>query len=132
MADVAIVMAAHDEERYIERALRSCLAQSAPRGSYDVLVIDDGSTDATASIARSFGEVTVLSNEVQLGLPASLNRGLKFAHSRFVVRVDADDYVHQDFVRVLSLYLELNPHMDAVACDYLTVDEHEEHFERVN
>jgi glycosyltransferase involved in cell wall biosynthesis len=132
MADVAIVMAAHDEERYIERALRSCLAQSAPHSSYDVLVIDDGSTDATASIARSFGEVTVLSNEVQLGLPASLNRGLKFAHSRFVVRVDADDYVHQDFVRVLSLYLELNPHMDAVACDYLTVDEHEEHFERVN
>jgi len=55
MADVAIVMAAHDEERYIERALRSCLAQSAPRGSYDVLVIDDGSTDATASIARPWG-----------------------------------------------------------------------------
>src|ERR1051326_840306 len=132
MADVAVVMAARNEERYIERALRSCLNQSAPRDLYEIFVIDDGSSDATSRIAETFRGVQVLANESQLGLPASLNRGLKFAHSRFVVRVDADDYVHQDFVRVLSLYLELNPHMDAVACDYLTVDEHEEHFERVN
>jgi len=132
VADVAVVMAAHNEERYVERAIRSCLSQSAPRDFYDLFVIDDGSTDATRRIAESFDGVTVLSNEVQLGLPASLNRGLKAAHSRFVVRVDADDYVHQDFVRVLSLFLELNPYMDAVACDYLTVDEHEAHIEHVN
>jgi glycosyltransferase involved in cell wall biosynthesis len=133
MFDVAIVMAAHNEERYIERALRSCLNQSAPPGYHSVVVVDDGSTDATNRIAASFDErVTVLANEGQLGLPASLNRGLKHAHSRFVVRVDGDDYVHHDFVRVLSLFLELNPYMDAVACDYYTVDEHEEHLEHVN
>src|SRR5262249_20965766 len=101
--------------------------------SYQVIVVDDGSTDATRRIADTFGEgVTVTSNEVQLGLPASLNRGLKGAHTRFVVRVDADDYVHHDFVRVLSLFLDLNPYMDAAACDYYTVDGHEEHLEHVN
>jgi glycosyltransferase involved in cell wall biosynthesis len=94
--------------------------------------VDDGSADATQRIAQSFAGVKVLSNEVQLGLPASLNRGLRAAHTRFVVRVDADDYVHHDFLRVLSLFLELNPHMDAAACDYYTVDEHEEHLEHVN
>lgn len=125
-------MAAHNEERYIERALRSCLNQSAPRGLYEVIVVEDGSTDATRRIAESFEGVTVLPNEAQLGLPASLNRGLKAAHSRFVVRVDADDYVHHDFIRVLSLFLELNPHMDAVACDYFTVDEHEDHLEHIS
>lgn len=125
-------MAARDEERYIERALRSCLHQSAPRDLYEIIVIDDGSTDATRRIAEGFDRVQVLANGSQLGLPASLNRGLKEAHCRFVVRVDADDYVHHDFVRVLSLFLELNPHMDAVACDYFTVDEHEEHLEHVN
>jgi glycosyltransferase involved in cell wall biosynthesis len=132
MADVAVVMAAHNEERYIERALRSCLNQSAPRGLHEVFVIDDGSTDATHRIAETFDGVHVLENERQLGLPASLNRGLKSAHSRFVVRVDADDYVHHDFIKVLSLFLELNPYMDAVACDYVTVDEHEAHLEHVN
>jgi glycosyltransferase involved in cell wall biosynthesis len=132
MADVAIVMAAHNEEKYIERALRSCTNQSAPRELYETIVVDDGSTDATARIAASFDGVTVVSNEAQLGLPASLNRGLKAAHTRFAVRVDADDYVHHDFVRVLSLYLELNTYMDAVACDYLLVDERETHLEQVN
>jgi glycosyltransferase involved in cell wall biosynthesis len=133
MADVTVVMAAHNEQKYIERALRSCLNQSATRDAYDVVVVDDGSTDATVRIAQSFdGDITLLSNAVRLGLPASLNRGLKAAHSRFVVRVDADDYVHHDFVRVLSLFLELNPYMDAVACDYVTVDQHEEHLEHVS
>jgi len=132
MADVAVVMAAHNEEQYIERALRSCVNQSMARDAYEVVVVDDGSTDATFRIASSFDGVKVLSNEAQLGLPASLNRGLKAAHTRFVVRVDADDYVHQDFLRVLWLYLELNTYMDAVACDYLLVDEHESHLEQVN
>jgi glycosyltransferase involved in cell wall biosynthesis len=132
MADVAVVMAARNEERYIERALRSCLNQSAPRDLYEIFVIDDGSSDATSRIAETFHGVQVLANESQLGLPASLNRGLKAAHSRFVVRVDADDYVHYDFIKVLSLFLELNPYMDAVACDYVTVDEHEAHLEHVN
>ena len=132
MGEVAVIMAAHNEEQFIERALRSCVGQTVPRDSFDVVVIDDGSTDATRRIAESFGGVAVLSNETKLGLPAALNRGLKSAHARFVVRVDADDYVHQDFIRVLSLYLELNPHMDAVACDYYTVDAHEQHLEHVN
>jgi glycosyltransferase involved in cell wall biosynthesis len=132
MADIAIVMAAHNEEKYIERALRSCLGQSLPSDAFELLVVDDGSTDATARIAAGFENVRVLRNEAQLGLPASLNRGLKAAHARFVVRVDADDYVHHDFLRVLSLFLELNPHMDAVACDYYTVDGHEQHLEHVD
>src|SRR4030081_584859 len=126
MGEATIIMAAHNEEKYVERALRSCLNQSGDHGYCDVILVDDGSVDSTARIAREFEGVTILSNEVQLGLPASLNRGIRAAHSRFVVRVDADDYIHQDFVRVLALFLELNLHMEAVACDYYTVDEREE------
>lgn len=134
MPDVSIIMAAHNEEKYIERAIRSCLNQSAPPSAYEVLVVDDGSTDATAQIAHGCGgdAVTVLRNEVRLGLPAALNRGIRAAHSRFVVRVDADDYVHREFVNVLALFLDHNVHMEAVACDYWTVDEHERHLEHVN
>ncbi len=133
MAEIAVIMAAHDEERYIERALRSVLNQSAPPDWYDVFVIDDGSTDATRRIVEDFGDaVVLLRHEVQMGLPAALNSGLRAAHARYVVRVDADDYVHQDFLRVLMLFLDLNTHMDAIACDYYTVDEHEQHLEHVD
>ena len=132
MSEVTVVMAAHDEETYVERALRSVLHQSEPADDYDVIVVDDGSADNTGLIASRFESVLVLRNDRRLGLPASINRGIRAADSRFVVRVDADDYVHHDFIRVLRLFLELNPHMEAIACDYMTVDEHEEHLAHVN
>mgnify|MGYP003350147322 FL=1 len=46
------------------------------------------------------------------------------------MRVDADDYVHPDFLRILHLFLDLNPHMSAIACDYITVNADEEHVSR--
>ena len=130
--DIAVVMTAHNEEQFVERAVRSVLNQSDPAESYELIVVDDGSTDATARIVERFNEVTLLRNEARLGLPASLNRGIRAANARFVVRVDADDYVHYDFVRVLRLFLELNPQMEAIACDYVRVDEHEEHLDHVD
>ena len=133
MPEVAVVMTAHNEEKYVERALRSVLQQSEPRGDYEVIIVDDGSSDATFRIAERFAhDVRILRNERQLGLPASINRAIQEANARFVVRVDADDYVHQDFVRVLRLFLDLNPHMEAIACDYYRVNEHEEHLEHVD
>jgi glycosyltransferase involved in cell wall biosynthesis len=133
LPDTAVVMTAHNEERYIERAIRSCLNQSLAADDYEIVVVDDGSTDATRKVAERFGDrIKLLGNEQRLGLPASLNRAIQAADARYVVRIDADDYVHNDFLRVLHLFLDLNPHMDAVACDYYTVDEHEEHIEHVN
>jgi glycosyltransferase involved in cell wall biosynthesis len=133
VAEVAVVMTAHNEERYVERALRSLLAQSEPFDAYEIVAIDDGSSDATHRVMERFlPHIRLFRNDVQLGLPASINRAIREANARFVVRVDADDYVHQDFIRVLRLFLELNPHMDAIACDYYRVNEHEEHLEHVN
>jgi glycosyltransferase involved in cell wall biosynthesis len=133
VAEVAVVMTAHNEERYVERALRSLLAQSEPFDAYEIVAIDDGSSDATHRVMERFlPDIRLFRNEVQLGLPASINRAIREANARFVVRVDADDYVHHDFIRVLRLFLELNPHMDAIACDYYRVNEHEEHLEHVN
>jgi glycosyltransferase involved in cell wall biosynthesis len=133
ISEVAIVMAAYNEERFVERALRSCLTQSVPRSLYQVIFVDDGSTDATLKIARQFEpDVTILVNERNRGLPASINRAIRSAKARFVVRVDADDYVHIDFLRILYLFLDLNTYMEAVACDYYLVDEHETKIQRVN
>jgi glycosyltransferase involved in cell wall biosynthesis len=124
---VSVVVAAHNEERYIGRCLRSLLAQRFPRDKFDVIVIDDGSTDRTSAILETFGDnITVLRNNENLGLPASANRAITKVHSKFIVRVDADDYVNASFLEILYMHLADNPHFDAVACDYLLVDDREE------
>ena len=58
-----------------------------------------------------------------MGLPKALNRGIKSAHAPYIVRVDSDDYVNAEFLHQLFFYMSNNNHMDAVACDYLIVDD---------
>ena len=124
---VSVIVAAHDEERYVGRCIRSLLAQRFPREKFDIIVVDDGSTDRTAAILTTFGDdITVLRNDTNVGLPASLNRAITSTHSKFIVRVDADDYVNENFLEVLYMFLTENPHFDAVSCDYLLVDDREE------
>lgn len=133
MTAVSVIVAAHNEERFIGRCLRSLLAQRFPRDRFEIIVIDDGSRDRTAEITESFGDsVRLLTNDSNLGLPTSLNRAIRSVRSPFIVRVDADDYVNASFVDVLYMFLAENPDLDAVACDYLLVDDREEVLGRRN
>ena len=124
---VSVIVAAHNEERYIGRCIRSLLAQRFPRTQFEIVVVDDGSVDRTAAILDTFAtDIRLIRNPSNIGLPASLNKAITSTHSKFVVRVDADDYVNAAFLDVLYLFLAENPQFDAVSCDYLLVDDREE------
>ncbi len=130
---VSVIVPAYNQEKYIGRCLRSLIAQDLPRDRFEIIVIDDGSTDRTGYALQLFREeIKVISNEKNLGLPASLNRGVRAAISPFVVRLDADDYVNAQFLSLLQLFLASNHYMDAAACDYLLVDDCEEVLSREN
>lgn len=133
MPTVSVIVPVRNQEKYIGRCLRSLLSQNYPRESFEIVVIDDGSDDRTPYALELFKEEIVLvRNETARGLPASLNRGILLANSPFVVRVDSDDYVNADFLHVLNLFLADNHYMDAVACDYLLVNDREEVIARKN
>jgi len=124
---ISIIIPAHNQERYIGRCLRSILNQTYPRADYEIIVINDASTDRTAYALDLFeSEIVLITNDEQLGLPGSLNKGIRKARGRFIIRLDGDDYVHGEYLNVLALHLDLNSHFDAVACDYLLVDDKEE------
>lgn len=130
---ISVIMPALNEERYIARAIRSILSQSFPSSRYETIIVDDASEDRTGFAAGLFGDgVKLIRNEVRQGLPASLNRGIQAARGKYVVRVDADDYVTHDYLYLLYRFLEENTDYDAVACDYFLVDENENIVARKN
>ena len=130
---VSVIVPVFNHEKYIGRCLRSLMAQEYPREDFEIIVIDDGSRDRTPYALELFQEeITLIKNETNLGLPASLNRGIHASTAPYVVRVDSDDYVNAYFLRILSMSLANNLYMDAVACDYLTVDDREEVLDRKN
>jgi glycosyltransferase involved in cell wall biosynthesis len=88
---VTILLAVSNGERYLGTAVASALRQSVTE--VELLVVDDGSTDATPEILDEVGDerLRVLRNDERLGLAASLNRGLDEARGRYVARLDADD-----------------------------------------
>jgi len=129
---VSIIIPAFNAERFIGRALRSVIGQSYV-DAFEIIVVDDCSTDRTAFALELFkGEISLLRNDSRLGLPGTLNRAIRAARGKYIVRVDADDYVAHDYLYILQRFLEGNTHMDAIACDYLGVDDAENIIERVN
>jgi glycosyltransferase involved in cell wall biosynthesis len=130
---VTVIVAAWNQERYIGRCLRSLLAQNFPRTDYEILVVDDGSSDRTSYALELFkDELLIISNETNVGLPASLNRAIHKVRSPFFVRVDADDFVSRNFLPFLYNFVAQNKYMDAVACDYNIVDDQGEFLNRKN
>jgi glycosyltransferase involved in cell wall biosynthesis len=134
---VSVIVATFNQERFIGRCLRSLLHQTMPLADYEIIVINDGSTDRTAYALTLFCSprettVRIITNEINEGLPAAINRGIHAARAPYIVRVDSDDFVNVNFLNILCHFLEVNPYADAVACDYLLLDDEERVLERKN
>jgi glycosyltransferase involved in cell wall biosynthesis len=88
---VSVLLAVHDDARYLPGAVESVLQQTVR--DLELIVVDDGSTDETSDILGALDDprVVLLRNDSQLGLAASLNRALDRAKGKYVARLDADD-----------------------------------------
>lgn len=97
MADlVSIVMPACNNARHVACSIRSVRAQT--HGNWELLFVDDGSTDGTADIAESFGDprIKVFRNGRNCGAALSRNRALREASGKWIAFLDADDWWHPD------------------------------------
>ena len=130
---VSVIIPIYNQEKWIGRCLRSLLNQSMNRTMYELIVINDGSEDRSDYALGLFeDEIKLIKNINNQGLPESLNKGIKASRANHIVRVDADDYVNEHFLFLLYEFLEQNKYMNAVACDYLVVDDKEDVMERKN
>ncbi len=91
---VSIVMPAHNEEKYIKKAIESLLNCDYPKEKMEIIVVDDGSTDRTYEIATSFKDERLKVYRIKKGGKGkALNYGIRKARGEFIATMDADSYI---------------------------------------
>lgn len=102
-------------EDFLYESVKSILLQSY--SNFELLLVDDGSTDRSLEIANSFRDsrIKVISDGINLGLPARLNQIIQIAKGDYIARMDADDLVALNRIQKQVDYLNLNPEVDIVS-----------------
>jgi glycosyltransferase involved in cell wall biosynthesis len=136
LPEISVIVCSHNHDKWIERCIRSLAHQEDIAATdYEVIVVNDASTDNTAAVLHNMAvlpNLRVIENDRNLGLPASINRALRSALGRYVVRVDSDDYVGRRFLSLMRMFLNMNREYQAVAVDYVLVDEFETPLGKLN
>jgi hypothetical protein len=125
---VSVVLPVWNGERFLAEAVESVLSQTLD--SFELLLVDDGSTDATSDIAHVFTcrdpRVRVIHID-RRGIAHALNAGIEQARGRYVARMDADDISCPSRLQKQIAYLDANPDCVAVGSAVSVIDEAGEH-----
>jgi len=111
---ISVLMPAYNAEKYIGEAIKSVLNQTFT--DFELIVINDGSTDKTEEIILSFKDerICYIKNETNLKLIATLNKGIDLALGKYIARIDADDLCLPNRFEKQIDFLENHP--DYVLC----------------
>ena len=106
---ITVLMPVYNAERHLREAIDSILAQSFK--PFEFLIIDDGSTDRSASIIASYRDerIRFFRNETNLGISATLNKGIALSSCELIARMDADDISHPQRLQKQFGFMKRNP-----------------------
>ena len=99
--EISIIIPACNAEDFIERCIRAIEAQEFPRSSYEIIVVDNNSSDATKEILTKFNNIKVL-EEKQQGAYVSRNRGVAVSKGRILAFTDSDCAPDADWLKTIS------------------------------
>lgn len=101
--DISIIVTTYNYAQYLNQCLDSCLNQYSSGLDYEVIVIDDGSTDGTKELLDCRKDSRLRSFHLNnSGIEIASNHGFSVALGKYVVRVDADDILRLDYLRRVS------------------------------
>ncbi|MDD4822374.1 MAG: glycosyltransferase [Bacteroidales bacterium] len=107
---VSVVMSMYNVAPYLKECIDSILNQSFR--DFELIIVDDGSTDEGVSIARSYSDPRIRIVENEHNYIASLNRSLQEAKGKYIAKMDADDRMAFERLSVQFSYMELHPEID--------------------
>jgi glycosyltransferase involved in cell wall biosynthesis len=115
---ISVIIPAYNASSYIVETIESVLNQTYQ--NIEIIVVDDGSTDDTVAIVNErFPSVSIFHQENSGGCSSPRNKGIELATGAFINVFDADDRMLPDKLESQMAFLESNPIVDIVFCDYI-------------
>jgi glycosyltransferase involved in cell wall biosynthesis len=131
--DTSVIICNYNNKQYLGRAIRSCLKQSLDKERYEIIVIDDASTDQSRDVVDGFKDKIIpILLDKNVGVAEASNIGIKKALGSFVIRVDSDDYISENTLLFMTEILANNPDIGFVYADHIRVDRNERPLERID
>jgi glycosyltransferase involved in cell wall biosynthesis len=122
---VSVIIPAYNQGRYLGKAIQSVLDQTYPH--LEAIIVDDGSTDDSAEVARSFHDPRLhYVYQDNRGLSAARNTGVRYAHGEYLAYLDSDDLFLPRKLELLAGILDANPDLGFAAGQAVPIDENDQ------
>lgn len=117
---VSVIVPTHNHADYLALAIESVLSQSYPH--FEIIVVDDGSTDATGEVLQRYAERIRCVRQPNRGLSAARNHGLQLARGDLIGLLDADDLYGPEYLLTLVTLLASHPEAGGAYCGFRSID----------
>ena len=123
MPEVSIIIPAYNQGNFLKETLKSVSAQSFE--DFECIVVDDGSTDNTALVAKEYsgGDKIKYFFQDNKGLAGARNTGIKIAKGNYVHFLDSDDLIYKNFLENMIDKLGQDKNIDILSCAWDLIDE---------
>lgn len=133
---VSIIITCYNLENYISRAIHSCLDQTLDEEKYEIIVVDDCSTDNSWNIIQNFGSlggrIKSIKHEKNKGVGPTTNTALNIASGEYVIKVDGDDFINKNMIFLMSELLDNNEDLGFIYGDHTIVNNRNERTYSIN
>lgn len=114
---ISVIMPVYNAEHYLNDSIESVLNQTL--SEFEFIIIDDGSTDNSKQIIQSYNDERIKLVENKHDFIGSLNKGIKLSKAPFIARMDADDIMMKDRLKIQYEYMINNPDIDVCGSNFI-------------
>jgi hypothetical protein len=120
--EISVLMCVYNNSLHVKEAIESILNQTFT--NFEFVIVNDGSTDESEAIILSYNDprIKYLRNPENLGLIASLNKGIEASNGKYIARMDADDISLPERLKEQYAYMESHPLVGVCGSDYYQFD----------
>ena len=124
---ISLVLPVYNVEKYLGRCVESCLNQNIPKNQYEIIIVDDGSKDASGTIGKDYEgkfENVSLIHQANKGLSGARNTGLNHAKGKYVWFIDSDDWIESNSLADIVSKLE-DKQPDTMVVNFYKIDQND-------